>query len=86
MRNEPLTLNNIPGLNRELVTALDTLFPELCPDIQDIERGIWMYAGKRQLVRHLKTVLERQEHSMNEDTKSSIALGGRSQADRLAGL
>lgn len=88
MRNETvaLNLNNLPGLTRALVEALDTLFPERCPDIQDNERGIWVYAGKRELVRHLKTVLERQERRVDENTKSNIPLGGRSQADRLAGL
>ena len=48
-------------LSAELVAALDRLFPERCPRPDQDERDIWMYAGKRELVRNLITVLERQE-------------------------
>ena len=54
------TLSDLPGLTAELVDALDALFPERCPDMQDTERLIWMYTGKRALVRDLRTVLKRQ--------------------------
>lgn len=79
--SELLTLNTLPGLRRELVDALDALYPEKCPDIQDTERGIWMYAGQRQLVRNLKTIFERQERH----ARNAPILGG-GPADRLAGL
>lgn len=41
--------------------GLDALVPERCPGLKQPEREIWMYAGKRELVRNLITVLERQE-------------------------
>lgn len=41
--------------------GLDALVPEHCPGLKQPEREIWMYAGKRELVRNLITVLERQE-------------------------
>ena len=40
-------------LSAELVAALDRLFPERCPRPDQDERDIWMYAGKRDLVRAL---------------------------------
>ena len=56
------TLAAIPGLSRELVDALDALYPERCPDIMDSEREIWMYAGERRLVRKLRIILMQQEN------------------------
>ena len=53
--DEAPSLGRLPGLTRELVEGLDALVPE------QPEREIWMYAGKRELVRNLITVLERQE-------------------------
>ena len=55
------SLNRLPGLTRELVEGLDALVPERCPGLKQPERAIWMYAGKRELVRNLTAVLERQE-------------------------
>lgn len=55
------TLSDLPDLSPALVDALDALFPEKCPDIQDTERAIWMYAGKRELVRALRIMLKRQQ-------------------------
>lgn len=55
------TLSDLPDLSPAWVDALDALFPERCPDIQDTERAIWMYAGKRALVRDLRVVLKRQQ-------------------------
>ncbi|MFR0874370.1 MAG: hypothetical protein ACLSHC_06970 [Bilophila wadsworthia] len=43
-----------------IVEGLDAV-PERCPGLKQPEREIWMYAGKRELVRNLITVLERQE-------------------------
>ena len=55
------TLCDLPDLSPALVDALDELFPERCPYIQDTERAIWMYAGKRALVRDLRAVLKHQQ-------------------------
>lgn len=48
----------VPGLTREAVEALDKLFPEKCPGINDNNRDIWLYAGKRELVNFIKHQLE----------------------------
>ena len=53
-------LADIPGLNDEVVNALNALYPERCPDPNDLERHIWMYAGARELVRKLVLIRERQ--------------------------
>lgn len=58
-------LSAIPGLSRELVDALDLLWPERCPNPMQTEREIWMYVGARDMVRKLRTVLERQENANN---------------------
>jgi ArsR family metal-binding transcriptional regulator len=43
----------IPTLSEELVEVLDRAFPEKCPDPSWSERKIWMYTGKRELIRTL---------------------------------
>ena len=53
-------LRDLPDLTEALVNALDHLYPEKCPSITDDERFIWCYAGKRELVRQLRTVLDQQ--------------------------
>jgi len=51
-----------PILDEALIKALEEAIPEKCPDITDRKRAIWMYAGKRQVVRMLRAVyLEQQE-------------------------
>lgn len=45
-------LGDIP-INPELVGWLERTIPERCPGPLDAERNIWMYAGKRELVRAL---------------------------------
>ena len=52
---------NIPIYAVDLIRMLDSKYPERCPSIDEDERSIWMYAGKRELVRHLKFLLERDE-------------------------
>lgn len=44
---------SIPILAVDLIDALDREFPEKSPDPNDSERKIWMYVGKRELVRNL---------------------------------
>lgn len=54
------SLYDVPGLNDDLVHALDVLYPERCPDATDDEREIWMYAGARGLVRKLIIIRDQQ--------------------------
>ena len=58
-------LSAVPGLSRDLVDALDRLWPERCPNPMQAERAIWMYAGARDVVRKLRTILEKQENANN---------------------
>ena len=51
--------NHIPIYAVDLIKMLDSMYPEQCPSINEDERSIWMYAGKRELVRHLKFLLEK---------------------------
>jgi len=48
----------VPVFSADLVQELDRLFPERCPSAQDSEREIWVYTGKRELVRNLLMRLE----------------------------
>lgn len=51
-----------PPIDEALLKKLDEMVPEKCPDINDSDRAIWMYAGQRQVVRMLHAVyLEQQE-------------------------
>lgn len=59
-RNTPL----LP-VTQELVTALDEMIPEKCPDLTWSDRDIWHYRGMRQVVHllrsHLKERIERRD-------------------------
>ena len=48
----------IPRLSKELIQMLDEIFPEQTPDIAWPDREIWVYAGKRDLIRKLKQWLQ----------------------------
>ena len=55
-----------PRVPLELAAFLDQRFPEQCPDRDDNGRGIWMYAGKRELVRLLLHISKKQEDALYE--------------------
>ena len=57
----------IPPLDRALIEALDERVPERCPDPSWSDREIWIYTGKRELIRLLKTELEAQEDNILKD-------------------
>ena len=53
-----------PPIDEALIKRLEEVIPEQCPDINDSERAIWMYAGQRQVVRMLRAVyLEQQDEA-----------------------
>lgn len=52
---------NIP---QELVDELNEAYPHRCPDPEDSERQIWMYAGTRQLIDRLTIFAQRQQESI----------------------
>lgn len=57
-------MRRIPALDRALVEALSERIPERCPDPSWSEREIWMYAGKRELVKLLIAELKAQENNI----------------------
>lgn len=64
MKHDPATLIDlkIRGLTEDTLDDLNRAFPERCPSITDSEREIWMYAGKRELVRYLQQQLKVSKH------------------------
>jgi hypothetical protein len=54
----------VPPISAEVIAWLDRLYPEKCPDPKDTEREIWMKAGERRLVRHLRLQHNRQEETI----------------------
>lgn len=51
-----------PPVDEPLVRKLEKLIPEKCPEPTDSERDIWIYVGRRQVVRMLRSVyLEQQD-------------------------
>lgn len=47
-------LSDLPRLSADLIKYLDSIYPEKCPDIKDLDREIWLYSGKRELINLLK--------------------------------
>jgi hypothetical protein len=50
---------NFPSVRTELVEALESSFPDKCPDIGTCEREIWASVGRAQVVRFLKEMSNR---------------------------
>jgi len=46
-------MRKIPTVDETLIEALNERVPERCPDPSWSEREIWIYAGKRELVKLL---------------------------------
>lgn len=51
-------MEKIPSFSIDLIKELDELYPEKCPSKDQDEREIWMYSGKRELVRNLKILMK----------------------------
>lgn len=54
-------MESLPFQSHDLILQLDKAFPERCPNPSTPDREIWMYAGKRELVRGLVAQLKAQE-------------------------
>ena len=65
---DDLMENSIPSIPNKLVQALDDIFPDKCPRIEDSNRMVWFRAGQRSVVdfliehsnRQNETILDRQ--------------------------
>jgi len=61
--------HSLPPIPNKLVKALDEMFPDSCPRIDDSNRMVWFRAGQRAVVdfliehhkRQNETILERQK-------------------------
>lgn len=51
-------MKDLPLSVEQLVEDLDKMIPERCPNEEDSERAIWIYSGKRSIVRYLKVLLD----------------------------
>ena len=71
--SEIKTLIEVPLL-KETVEGLDKLFPERCPSPIEDEKRMWMYAGKRELVRNLIKCFELQKERTYNERKSALTL------------
>lgn len=49
-----------PEISEEILHRLDEAVPELCPHPEWSDREIWMYVGRRAVVRMLHTIYDEQ--------------------------
>ena len=57
-------MRRIPTLSKELIQALNERVPERCPDPTWTDREIWIYTGKRELVKFLVNEFKEQEDNL----------------------
>ena len=57
--------SSFPGVPKELAEALDKAFPERCPEPEWSDREVWIYTGRRLVVRHIL-------NKFNEQVKAAI--------------
>lgn len=60
----------IPVYSIDLVAELDKQFPERCPGVKDTERDIWLYTGKRELIRNLLLRAEMAREAERKDSNN----------------
>jgi hypothetical protein len=46
-------MKNLPLYTLDLLKELDKMFPSRCPHLNESDREIWFYAGRRQLIESL---------------------------------
>lgn len=56
-------MKNLPGSARDLIKALDAEFPARCIRADESPEGAHRYAGKREVVDYLLTLLQRSENT-----------------------
>lgn len=55
-----------PPLSKELIDYLEATVPEQCPHLHMSDREIWLYAGKRAIVRGLVEKFKSQQENILE--------------------
>jgi len=53
-----------PTIDKPLITMLDQLFPDKCPDLDDEDRTIWFQAGCAHVVKVLSSVYCEQQDNL----------------------
>lgn len=59
--------DSFPPLSSELIAALETVFPDRCPDASTPDRQVWIDAGAAGVVRFLRHKLEEQNENHLQD-------------------
>lgn len=54
----------LPAIDRDLVEALDFIFPEQSADLQWSEREVWHKSGQRSVIKYLQQQLKEQEENI----------------------
>ena len=52
-----------PRINEEVISYLDEIFPDKCPNLEDNEKQVWFKAGQRSVVNHLIKENKQQEEN-----------------------
>jgi len=56
-------LTSCPPISEALLKDLEARFPSRCPDINDLDREIWIYAGKVSLIAFLRSKFDEQNNN-----------------------
>ena len=59
----PLKLGDLPPIQKELIEALEVLFPDRCPDESMSDRAVWISAGCVKVIRKIRSEYERQNRN-----------------------
>lgn len=58
------TSSDLPPIPKDLLDALDSKFPERCPEVSWSDREVWVRTGERLVIRYLKRVYEEQNRNI----------------------
>jgi hypothetical protein len=61
-------METLPIYSIDLISTLDSLYPESSPNPEDSERELWMKAGERRLVRVLVSKAKQIEDNQLENS------------------
>jgi hypothetical protein len=56
----------VPHVSPELVEYLENICPDQSPSLQTPDRQIWFNAGRADLVKHLRSILDEQSQNILE--------------------
>jgi hypothetical protein len=55
-----------PPIDAELITYLETIYPDQVPNLDDTDRKVWFKVGGASVVRHLKDQHKKQQNNILE--------------------